>query len=168
MYPVLTKAYEANSAADTVDNGAANLIVGGGAAFLAAAVLSVGIVALSQQQGNVTGARLSGACCKMFALAAHSVVDLAPTALSPLSVASRRKPQVQRVWSSSRRCQSTLLHLHRSCSSAVKTTVVRVRACNCHNLRRLSKLCRDSSLHPQFPVTQLNDCSKMIRRWQQA
>lgn len=52
MYPVLTKAYEAGSEADTLETQSANLVVGVGAGFIAAAVLVVGLAALSQQGGS--------------------------------------------------------------------------------------------------------------------
>jgi uncharacterized membrane protein len=48
MYPVVTKAYEAGSDQDTADSGAANTVVGAGAAVIAVAVLALGLGALSQ------------------------------------------------------------------------------------------------------------------------
>ena len=55
MYPVITRAYEVGSNQDTLETGSANLIVGAGAGFIAAAVLALGLIALSQQG--------AGACC---------------------------------------------------------------------------------------------------------
>lgn len=52
MYPVVTKAYEAGSDQDTADTGAANTVVGAGAAVIAVAVLALGLGALSQLGGG--------------------------------------------------------------------------------------------------------------------